>query len=850
MPTAPSSAVPMVEAVRSPLAFSDSQTLVEFDGQPTGTPADHAFEHLGVRFELAHGVNSKIWLDSTPRRFGPSGQAALSNAVSGRGPLGVGSPDSECTLRIHFGDPVSRVGFEFRSCETLALNVLVSCVRDGVELGTLFFDIERPYDFVGAESAMTFDELRVELVNPARGTFSLDNLRFEADLTDGDGDGWPDFADPCPRFFDAIQSDSDGDGLGDSCDSFPRDRRNDSDGDGLGANEDNCPELFNPDQADGDGDGVGDACDSLPLGGDDDGDGIIDSADNCPSNFNPEQADCDGDGIGDLCDPTLIDPASLEVQLPPGGSITITKSVCLPPSPPKVDVVIAFDVTASMGGEIDTMRQNIVHMVHDVREALPASDIRFGLVTHRDYPDTYGSCQYSAAYGRTTDRPFVVDAPIGTSDLGVLQAVNALQSQGGGDQPESYTRVLWELTQPDSGVGFRDGAARVVLLLGDAPPHDCNVGQGIVQCGEGLSTGVDPGRDELLFTSDDLDFQTDALLGMYHANTTLLTIFSGRQGFCAWQQWSALLGGRAVHASPRGVLPPGVDPAGLLVFLIRDRTVDEVEFEIQDPCGLEITFNPPVIGGPIDVTYGARVSFEETIRVPELLPPGVTSLDCTVRILADGLLIGEQTVHVDVPCRTLTFEGLANGRAIAPADFAQQGLSIRSTPAPSRNVGPAVFDSSPTGPNAGSTDPDLLVGLGNLLILQENNRQTVPGIYDDPDDARLGGELLIDFLAPSQPLSVDLVDIDEASMQSVLVTLLDANGRRCIYTVPGEWTSDIQADGPPGYGTLDLTTVAPQPGFRSTATASEDPGFEIGNVVRLSISLPGSGAIDNLVYCQ
>jgi hypothetical protein len=192
--------------------------------------------------------------------------------------------------------------------------------------------------------------------------------------------------------------DSDGDGRGDVCDPYPFDAENDADDDGIGAELDNCPTSDNPDQRDVDGDGLGDACDDFPFGSDIDNDGVGDTSDNCPTTFNPEQADCDLDGIGDVCDDSLVSPAEVSFVLSPGECVTVTKTICLPPAPPVVDIVIAFDTTGSMGGEILALRQNVVAFVNGVRQQLPLSNIRFALVAIKDYPAFYTSCGYAAQY--------------------------------------------------------------------------------------------------------------------------------------------------------------------------------------------------------------------------------------------------------------------------------------------------------------------------------------------------------------------------------------------------------------------------------------------------------------------
>jgi hypothetical protein len=557
------------------------------------------------------------------------------------------------------------------------------------------------------------------------------------------------------------------------------------------------------------------------------------------------------DGVGDVCDDTLLNPQELSIVLGRGQSYTLTKTICLPPSPPRVDIVIAVDTTGSMGGEIAAMRQNLAAFAVEVRHRAPDSDIRFGLVHYRDYPRPYSSCGYSGSYGQSGDFAYQVLAPIGTPDPQVLAALQTLVAFGGGDGPESYSRVLWEMSQAGSGIGFRPGARRVVLNVGDDLPHDCNLRQELVEpCSVPLSTGIDPGRDELVFTADDVDFQDDAFAQLVARDTRLFTVYSNSSGECAWRQWSERLGGALVRANTNGTLPPGTDLVGTVLELIADPFVQEVVLD-HAPCGLAFAFDPPVVTGPIDVTLGAQVAVQETITVPSDLPAGVTSVDCNVRVLADGVLIGIQRVHVDIDCAVLSFEGFANGQRIATDAFADQGVSLTLPYTPNLvNFGLAAFDSVPLGPNAGGFDPDLLVGTGNLLIFQENGVQSVPGIFDQPDDAQLGGTVWFEFDTPAQLTSLDLVDIDAGPpFQEVSLTLRDVAGRTRSYHVPDGWTTDRHADGPPGYGTLDLTTLAPQPGFAATATATENAGFDAAHVTRLIVRLSSSGAIDNLVYC-
>ena len=199
---------------------------------------------------------------------------------------------------------------------------------------------------------------------------------------------------------------------------------------------------------------------------------------------------------------------------------------------------------------------------------------------------------------------------------------------------------------------------------------------------------------------------------------------------------------------------------------------------------------------------------------------------------------------------TIDFESFTTGAVEPGGGFVDSGVTITSGPlvGDDDHLGLTLFDST-GGPANG--DPDLLVGLGNVLILQNNalGTTTVPGIYDTPNDDAQGGEILFAFSSASVLTSIDLIDINGGG--AVTLTLTDSSGDERIYSVPDDWTGDIVDDGPPGYGTLDLTTLANQAGVgpgNPDATATEDAGFDANDVVGLSVVFNGSAALDNLVF--
>jgi hypothetical protein len=240
----------------------------------------------------------------------------------------------------------------------------------------------------------------------------------------------------------------------------------------------------------------------------------------------------------------------------------------------------------------------------------------------------------------------------------------------------------------------------------------------------------------------------------------------------------------------------------------------------------------------------------------------VTEEDCTAQ---GGIYRGDFTSCADISCEgsfivcyTLDFSFDDVGNAMphgAKVDTEFDGgpnypVTITSSVNISGASTGAILDST-NGP--AFQDPDLLVGKGNILILQTDADLTecppASGIYCTHNDDENGGRLSFAFNVPVSPSDLVLIDIDASDPTSTVV-LTDSNGKTRTYTVPGNWTGDKVTDGPPGYRTLSLTTLANQPGFGSTATASEQAGFDPDAVIRIDVNLGGSGGVDDLTWCQ
>jgi hypothetical protein len=120
--------------------------------------------------------------------------------------------------------------------------------------------------------------------------------------------------------------------------------------------------------------------------------------------------------------------------------------------PRYLDLAIVLDTTGSMGDELRYLQAEIRGITEAVHKQFPEVEQRFALVLYRDAGDDY------------VTRPFDFTASIDQFHRRLAEQ----SARGGGDYPEAVHRGLEEATQ----LRWRDqDTARVLFLIGDAPPH-------------------------------------------------------------------------------------------------------------------------------------------------------------------------------------------------------------------------------------------------------------------------------------------------------------------------------------------------------------------------------------------
>ncbi len=134
------------------------------------------------------------------------------------------------------------------------------------------------------------------------------------------------------------------------------------------------------------------------------------------------------------------------------------------------DVELAIDATGSMGPSIKRIQRDAEKLVAGIQAQVPSAKV--AVVQFKDAADTP---EYELM------QPLTADAKA------VAAAVQRIGAGGGGDNPEAYT-VVFRNSYADKATGWRDGARKVVVVVGDAEPH----GAGSSHISGCLDASVDP----------------------------------------------------------------------------------------------------------------------------------------------------------------------------------------------------------------------------------------------------------------------------------------------------------------------------------------------------------------------
>ncbi len=125
----------------------------------------------------------------------------------------------------------------------------------------------------------------------------------------------------------------------------------------------------------------------------------------------------------------------------------------------QLDLVFVVDNTGSMGPYIDVAKSKILEIIRTIKKEELCHNLRVGLVPYRDHPPE--------------ERTYITKKFHLTDDSAAIERnVRSMSAHGGGDGPEAVDDGLKDAINLE----WNGEAAKVIVLVGDAPPHGVESG--------------------------------------------------------------------------------------------------------------------------------------------------------------------------------------------------------------------------------------------------------------------------------------------------------------------------------------------------------------------------------------
>ncbi|MEU2572397.1 HYR domain-containing protein [Streptomyces anulatus] len=311
-----------------------------------------------------------------------------------------------------------------------------------------------------------------------------------------------------------------------------------------------------------------------------------------------------------------VTPPTLEETLDPGGSTGVDKQVRTPAIPPRPDVVLLVDGTASMADPIRSVRENLPAITGKILAEQP--DSHFAVATFGDQEGDVNA-GFQVLTGLTDDL------------VKVQEGVDKLKTDLGGASrgpSEDWINGLWQIADGAGGTTvFRDGSSPVVVLVGDASSHSPSNGHTI---------------DDTIFALQDKGVR---VIGV-DVESTIGDGLNGNgdAGNPDYVEDPPTTPGQATRIieATGGRLLGGIDGDRVAEAIIEgfDNLPTSVGYRL-DACDphLTVALDPPTR----QLTSGETAHFAETVDVSEDAPQG-TTLTCTVQFLLGTQVPGTDTI--------------------------------------------------------------------------------------------------------------------------------------------------------------------------------------------------------------
>ena len=334
-----------------------------------------------------------------------------------------------------------------------------------------------------------------------------------------------------------------------------------------------------------------------------------------------------------LLNAQAVEPPEVYLELEPGDTYEVVKTVTNPLIPPKLDLLLLEDETGSFQDDIANM-QGPGGLADQLWDSLVAAvpDFQGGVAGFRDFAQD--------GWGSPGDWVYRLLQDLTSNKASWTAGINLLSANGGADLPEAQLAALksgadghaWDSngngvydlgidTPAGSNPTWRPDATKVIVLVTDAPYH--------VQ-GDTPSPPGYPGPT-----------YAETIAELNAAGIHVIALVSG--------------GVEASYADltndTRGTVKLISDDSSDIVSAIEaalEEIVTDVWGEIVCEGGIEVTLDPEV---KYDVESGCACEFTETIYVPVGTDPG--TYHCTVTFYsnnypAEGAVVGVQDIYVTV----------------------------------------------------------------------------------------------------------------------------------------------------------------------------------------------------------
>lgn len=134
----------------------------------------------------------------------------------------------------------------------------------------------------------------------------------------------------------------------------------------------------------------------------------------------------------------------------------------------RIDLIFVIDTTGSMFDDIATVKSSATEIISTIHDSVLVDgkvDARIAIVDYRDFP--------VFPYGGTGDYPFNDVQGFTSSQSVAVGGIQSLSLGFGGDFEESvYSGLMHSIDSASLGSWRGEGVSKMMILMGDAPPHD------------------------------------------------------------------------------------------------------------------------------------------------------------------------------------------------------------------------------------------------------------------------------------------------------------------------------------------------------------------------------------------